>query len=141
MSARTALADTATDALARLLLRCADTVTARSRVPNPFAAVGAVQELLATTGGGDFYEAVQERLVALGFPPSKGCGRCASGPCACTQFLAGLLEALGPLGVHGAVRSAVELYGASGDPHDLLSGTQVDQLCAAAEHFAEDDES
>jgi hypothetical protein len=49
--------------------------------------------------------------------------------------LAGPLNALTPLGVLGALRSAVELYGEYGDRNDVLSSTQIDQLCALAEHF------
>lgn len=47
-----------------------------------------------------------------------------------------LVAVLGPRGVRGAVRSAVELFGTYGDCEDVLSTAQVDQLCAAAEHFA-----
>lgn len=49
--------------------------------------------------------------------------------------LGDLVDVLGPLGVRGAVRSAVELFGTYGDPEDVLSAAQADQLCAAAEHF------
>lgn len=47
-----------------------------------------------------------------------------------------LVEVLGPLGVRGVVRSAVELFGTYGDSQDVLSTVQVDRLCVAAEHFA-----
>ncbi|MEV7885154.1 hypothetical protein ACWD3I_25485 [Streptomyces sp. NPDC002817] len=127
---------TALDGAARLLVRWTDTVTTRSaNVPNPVVAVRTVQLLLAKTGGGDFYETVQERLTAFGFPP-MGCDGCKGAPCTCDDdALADLIEALGPLAVRGAVRSAVELFGTYGDPHDVLSSTQVDQLCAAADLF------
>ena len=129
-------ARTALDGAARLLVRWTDTVTSHSAtVPNPVVAVRTVQLLLAETGGGDFYEAVQERLMALGFPP-MGCEGCNGHPCTCDDdALAELVEALGPLAVRGAVRSAVELFGTYGDPHDVLSVRQVDQLCAAADLF------
>ncbi|MFD9040854.1 hypothetical protein [Streptomyces bottropensis] len=123
------------DGAARLLVRWTDTVTSRSTVPNPVVAVRTVQLLLTEMGGADFYEAVQERLTALGFPP-LGCDGCNNHPCTCDDdALADLIEALGPLAVRGAVRSAVELFGTCGDPHDVLSTTQVDQLCAAADFF------
>jgi hypothetical protein len=125
----------AVDGTARLLVRWTDAVTSRSTVPNPVVAVRAVQLLLAETGGADFYEAVQERLTALGFPP-VGCDGCHDHPCTCdADALAELVEALGPLAVRGLARSAVELFGTYGDPHDVLSTTQVDQLCAAADLF------
>ncbi|WP_019061449.1 hypothetical protein [Streptomyces prunicolor] len=126
----------ALDGVARLLVRLADSVTSRSAtVPNPVVAVRTVQLLLAETGGGDFYEAVQERLTALGFPP-VGCGGCNGYSCTCDDnALAELVQALGPLAVRGLVRSAVELFGTYGDHHDVLSITQVDQLCAAATLF------
>lgn len=124
------------DCAARLLVRWTDTVTSHSAtVPNPVVAVRTVQLLLAETGGTDFYEAVQEKLTALGFPP-VGCAGCKNRPCTCDEeALADLVEALGPLSVRGAVRSGVELFGTYGDPHDVLSTAQVDQLCAAAELF------
>lgn len=125
----------AMDGAARLLVRWTDTVTSRSTVPNPVVAVRTVQLLLTEMGGADFYEAVQERLTALGFP-SLACDDCDNYPCTCDDdALADLIEALGPLAVRGAVRSAVELFDNYGDPNDVLSTTQVDQLYAAADLF------
>ncbi|MEW2434299.1 hypothetical protein AB0952_08960 [Streptomyces caniferus] len=102
-------------------------------------AVRTVQRLLTEYGGADFYEAVQEALVKRGFSPLPAGERCVFGACSgATAFpddLDDLVEVLGHLGVRGAVRSAVELFGTYGDPDDVLSTTQVDQLCAAAEHF------
>ncbi|MEU6331555.1 hypothetical protein ABZ851_30390 [Streptomyces sp. NPDC047049] len=98
--------------------------------------VQTVQRLLTEHGGADFYEAVQEALVARGFPPHPSSERCAIAPCSCdAAALDDLVDVLGALGVRGAVRSAVELFDTYGDPNDVLSTTQVDQLCAAAAHF------
>ncbi|GGX54501.1 hypothetical protein [Streptomyces noursei] len=93
-----------------------------------------MQRLLTECGGADFYEAVQEALVARGFPPVRGCKRRGIDAC-CDAVLDDLVDVLGALGVRGAVHSAVELFGTYGDPDDVLSTTQVDQLCLAAEHF------
>lgn len=68
-------------------------------------------------------ELVQVQTPAPGFPAL------AEGP------LAGPLSVLGPLGLLGALRAAVELYGDNGDPNDVLSISQVEQLTALAEHF------
>ncbi|MFD3422457.1 hypothetical protein [Streptomyces decoyicus] len=119
-----------------------------SRVAAPAAAsaleaVRTVQQLLAEHGGADFYEAVQAALMVRGYPPLPACERCGYDTCSCEADLSDDLDdptdALGALGVREAVRSAVELYGTHGDPHDVLSATQVDQLCAGAEHFANKD--
>ncbi|MGW1976638.1 hypothetical protein [Streptomyces sp. NPDC001889] len=72
-----------------------------------------------------------------------GCVRGLSGPArpvcdapACrTCPIDDLLDLLGPLGLRGVVRSAVELYGTCGDPAGILSTTQIDQLCSVAEHL------
>ncbi|MFB6887581.1 hypothetical protein ACFCY8_42950 [Streptomyces noursei] len=117
----------------RSVLGGATRLLARRRAAEPpgpdaelaLEAVRTVQRLLTDYGGADFYEAVQEALVARGFPPVRGCD----------AVLGDLVDVLGALGVRGAVRSAVELYGTYGDPDDVLSTTQVDQLCLAAEHF------
>ncbi|MFJ8676764.1 hypothetical protein [Streptomyces sp. NPDC093589] len=130
----------------RAVLGVAPRVLARRRAAaagpaaaSALEAVRTVQRLLTEYGGADFYEAVQEALVKRGFPPLPAGERCVfgarSGAAALPDDLDDLVVVLGHLGVRGAVRSAVELFSTYGDPDDVLSTTQVNQLCAAAEHF------
>ncbi|MFH0246350.1 hypothetical protein ACGRHY_28915 [Streptomyces sp. HK10] len=121
---------------ARLLARLRPAAPAGPDSASALDAVRTVQRLLAEHDGAEFHEAVREQLLARGFPPLPPCERCGVAPRSReADPLDDLVDVLGPLGVRGAVRSAVELYGTYGDPSDVLSSTQVDQLCAAAEHF------
>ncbi|KUN32512.1 hypothetical protein AQJ11_03015 [Streptomyces corchorusii] len=51
------------------------------------------------------------------------------------ELLAGVIARIGSWGALGVMRSAVELYGENGDPNDVLSDTQVEQLAALAKYF------
>ncbi|GGZ73168.1 hypothetical protein ACFOOM_01005 [Streptomyces echinoruber] len=60
-------------------------------------------------------------------------GQTAAGPV--DDALTGPLALLGPLGVLGALRSGAELFVEYGDPNDVLSLTQVEQLDKLIEFF------
>ncbi|MFF4205604.1 hypothetical protein ACFYZ8_33705 [Streptomyces sp. NPDC001668] len=131
----TGLGRAAVDGAARLLLRLADTVTSRSRVPNPVAAVRAIR--VSAASGSDCCKTVHDHLRAAGLLTDQDhdvCGA-ACAPCPVQD----LLDVLGPWGLRGAVRTAVELYDTYGDPDDVLSTTQVEQLRLATAHFHADD--
>jgi hypothetical protein len=132
----TALGRAAVDGAAHFLLGLADTVASHSRVPNPVAAVRAIRTSAASGSG--CCESVHERLRAAGLLTDQAHDACGA---ACAPHpVQDLLDILGPWGLRGAVRTAVELYDAYGDPDDLLSTTQVEQLRLATDHFgAEDD--
>ncbi|WP_372412625.1 hypothetical protein [Streptomyces luteireticuli] len=69
----------AVDRVARLLIRAADTVAARSRVPNPMAATRVVLANLAdqNLSGADFYGEITNMLDKLGFTwPDGLCHQC-----------------------------------------------------------------
>ncbi|MET8768586.1 hypothetical protein [Streptomyces sp. NPDC004658] len=132
----TALGRAAVDGAAHFLLGLADTVASHSRLPNPVAAVQAIRASAAAGSG--CCTTVHESLRTAGLLNDQdhdACGvACAPDP------VQDLLDILGPWGLRGAVRTAVELYGTYGDPDDVLSTTQVEQLRLASAHFdAEDD--
>lgn len=132
----TALGRAAVDGAAHFLLGLADTVASHSRVPNPVAAARAVRASAASGPG--CCTTVHEHLRTAGLLNDQDHDACGA---ACAPYpVQDLLDILGPWGLRGAVRTAVELYTTYGDPDDVLSTTQVEQLHRATAHFgAEDD--
>jgi hypothetical protein len=123
------------DGAARSLLGVADTVTRRSRVPNPITTVRIIRDLPGGSAD-DCCQTVHAHLRAAGLLDDRDHDAC--GPARAPYPVQCLLDVMGPWGLRGAARSAVELYVTYGDPQDVLSSTQVEQLHLAAAHFDDD---